>query len=112
MNASEAVDREDATSRIVAAARFLRRTEPRNPASYLLLRGFRWGEVRANGGNPDPRLLEAPSTQVRTHLKGLLLEAKWAQLLESAEGVMATASGSGMARPPALRPCGLPGTGR
>ena len=95
MNMSEAVDREDATSRVVAAARFLRRTEPRNPASYLLLRGFRWGEVRAQGGSPDPRLLEAPTTQVRTHLKGLLLEAKWAQLLESAEGVMATAAGRG-----------------
>ncbi|MEO7985606.1 MAG: type VI secretion system protein TssA [Gemmatimonadales bacterium] len=95
MNVSEAVDREDATSRVVAAARFLRRTEPRNPASYLLLRGFRWGEVRAQGGSPDPRLLDAPTTQVRTHLKGLLLEAKWSQLLESAEGVMATPAGRG-----------------
>jgi type VI secretion system protein ImpA len=95
MNVSEAADRADATSRVVAAARFLRRTEPRNPASYLLLRGFRWGEVRADGGSPDPRLLDAPTTQVRTHLKGLLLEAKWAQLLESAEGVMATPAGRG-----------------
>ncbi len=95
MTTTEAVDRADATARVVAAARFLRRTEPRNPASYLLLRGFRWGEVRAQGGTPDPRLLEAPSTQVRTHLKGLLLEAKWAQLLESAEGVMATPAGRG-----------------
>ncbi len=95
VNVTEVVDREDATARVVAAARFLRRTEPRNPASYLLLRGFRWGEVRAQGGTPDPRLLEAPSTQVRTHLKGLLLEAKWAQLLESAEGVMATPAGRG-----------------
>ena len=95
MNVSEAADREDATSRVVAAARFLRRTEPRNPASYLLLRGFRWGEVRAQGASPDPRLLDAPTTQVRTHLKGLLLEAKWGQLLESAEGVMATPAGRG-----------------
>ena len=70
MNVSEAVDREDATSRVVAAARFLRRTEPRNPASYLLLRGFRWGEVRAQGGSPDPRLLDAPTTQVRTPPQG------------------------------------------
>lgn len=95
VGATEAVDRDDATARVVGAARFLRRTEPGNPVSYLLLRGFRWGEVRAYGGSPDPRLLEAPSTQVRTHLKGLLLEGKWAQLLESAEGVMATPSGRG-----------------
>jgi type VI secretion system protein ImpA len=91
----EAADREDATARALAAARFLRRTEPHNPASYLLLRGFRWGEVRAQGSTPDPRLLEAPSTQVRTHLKGLLLEAKWAQLLEAAESAMATPAGRG-----------------
>ena len=92
---AEAADREDATARAIAAARYLRRTEPHNPASYLLLRGFRWGEVRAHGGTPDPRLLEAPSTQVRTHLKGLLLEAKWPQLLEAGEGVMATPAGRG-----------------
>jgi type VI secretion system protein ImpA len=92
---AEAADREDATARAIAAARYLRRTEPHNPASYLLLRGFRWGEVRAHGGIPDPRLLEAPSTQVRTHLKGLLLEAKWPQLLEAGEGVMATPAGRG-----------------
>lgn len=91
----EAGDREDATARAVAAARFLRRTEPHNPAAYLLLRGFRWGELRASGASPDPRLLEAPSTAVRTHLKTLLLEARWGQLLEAAEGVMATPAGRG-----------------
>jgi type VI secretion system protein ImpA len=95
MAAGDPVDREDATARAVAAAEFLRRTEPHSPASYLLLRGLRWGEVRADGNTPDPRLLEAPSTQVRTHLKGLLLDAKWAQLLESAERTMATPAGRG-----------------
>lgn len=95
LTSAEAVDLEDATARAIAAARFLRHTHPLNPASYLLLRGFRWGELRANGSTPDPRLLEAPSTQVRTHLKGLLLQANWAQLLEAAEGVMATAAGRG-----------------
>jgi type VI secretion system protein ImpA len=91
----EAVDREDAAARAIAAARFLRGTEPHHPTSYLLLRGLRWGELRAQAGGPDPRLLEAPSTQVRTHLKGLLLDSKWAQLLEAAEGIMATPVGRG-----------------
>jgi type VI secretion system protein ImpA len=93
--AAEVTDRDDATARAIAAARFLRRTEPHNPASYLLLRGFRWGELRAHGRTPDPRLMEAPTTQVRTHLKSLLLEARWPQLLEAAEGVMATTAGRG-----------------
>ncbi len=92
---AQPTSREDATSRAVAAAEFLRRTEPNSPASYLLLRGLRWGEVRAQGESPDPRLLEAPSTQTRTHLKGLLLEGKWSQLLESAERTMATPAGRG-----------------
>jgi type VI secretion system protein ImpA len=92
---TEPTSREDATARAVAAAEFLRRTEPNSPASYLLLRGLRWGEVRAQGETPDPRLLEAPSTQTRTHLKGLLLEGKWGQLLESAERTMATPAGRG-----------------
>jgi type VI secretion system protein ImpA len=92
---AQATSREDATARAVAAAEFLRRTEPNSPASYLLLRGLRWGEVRAQGETPDPRLLEAPSTQVRTQLRGLLLEAKWGQLLESAERTMATPAGRG-----------------
>ena len=92
---SEATDRESATTNIVSAARFLRRNEPRNPAAYLLLRGFRWGELRADSARIEPRLLEAPSSQVRTQLKTLLLEAKWGQLLEASETVMATAVGRG-----------------
>lgn len=87
--------REDAAARIAAAARYLRASEPANPAAYLLLRGFRWGELRATGRTPDPRLLEAPSTQTRTQLKTLLLDAKWDALLDAAETVMATPQGRG-----------------
>lgn len=92
---SEAANREDAAARVVGAAHFLRHTEPHNPASYLLLRGFRWGELRAEGSRPNPRLLEAPPSQARTQLRGFLLDAKWAQLLEAAEMVMATPAGRG-----------------
>ena len=87
--------REDAASRIAASAKYLRQADPTNPAPYLLLRGFRWGELRVSGSNPDPRLLEAPSTQTRTQLKSLLLDSKWEALFESCEGVMATPQGRG-----------------
>jgi type VI secretion system protein ImpA len=93
--AAEAASREDAAARIVSAARFLRQSDPYNPAPYLLLRGFRWGELRAAGQNVDPRLLEAPTTQVRTQLKTLLLDAKWKELLETCETVMGTPQGRG-----------------
>ena len=87
--------REDAASRIAASAKYLRQADPTNPAAYLLLRGFRWGELRASGSSPDPRLLEAPPTATRTQLKGLLLDSKWEGLLEACEGVMATSQGRG-----------------
>lgn len=85
----------DAASRVAAAARFLQRADPTNPAPYLMLRGFRWGELRTHGGELEPKLLAAPPTQVRTKLKGLLLDSKWAELLAAAEGVMASAHGRG-----------------
>jgi type VI secretion system protein ImpA len=93
--AVEPTDRGDAVSRVIAAARFLRRAEPHNPAPYLMLRGLRWGEVRAHGPALDPKLLEAPSTATRARLKGLLLDRRWAELLETAEGVMGTPHGRG-----------------
>jgi type VI secretion system protein ImpA len=93
--AVEPVDRGDATARVIGAARFLRRTEPTSPAAYLLLRGLRWGELRAGGSSIDPKLLEAPATPVRARLKRLLLDEKWADLLENAEGVAGTPQGRG-----------------
>lgn len=93
--ASQPTSRDDAASRIAAVAKFLRQSDPTSPAPYLLLRGFRWGELRASGRTPDPRLLEAPLTQTRTQLKSLLLDSKWDALLEACENVMATPQGRG-----------------
>lgn len=85
---------DEAAARLASAATFLRRSDPRSPAPYLVLRGFRWGELRGIGG-ADPRLLEAPATPVRTRLKGLLLDRQWQELLEAAERVMETPQGRG-----------------
>lgn len=91
----EPVNEADAASRIATAARFLRRADPTNPGPYLLLRGYRWGELRAGGGELDPKLLDAPPTATRKHLKGLLLDGKWEDLLDAAEQVMGTPHGRG-----------------
>jgi type VI secretion system protein ImpA len=93
--APEPTSVEDAAARIAGAARFLRHADPRNPAPYLLLRGFRWGELRASGPDLDPKQLSAPPTHIRTQLKGLLLDAKWPELLDAGENVMATPHGRG-----------------
>ena len=87
--------RPDAESRIAAAARFLRAEKPTDPAAYLLLRGFRWGELRSGNGEVNPKLLAAPPTELRARLRGLLLDARWPELLEAGEDVMATPFGRG-----------------
>jgi type VI secretion system protein ImpA len=92
---AEPVDRNDATNRVIGAARFLRKAEPTSPVSYLMLRALRWGELRAEAPTPDPRLLEAPAAPMRTQLKTLLLDQDFSQLLEVAETVMGTKAGRG-----------------
>ncbi len=86
---SEPADRVDAIRKVAEAAAFLRRREPTSPASYLMLRGLRWGELRAAIDLADPTRLEAPPTDLRRHLKRLLLDKKYEQLLEAAESAMA-----------------------
>ena len=92
---AEPVNREDAVARVTGAARWLRQNEPMNPASYLLLRGLRWGEVRANNGHLEPRLLVAPTTALRSQLKSLVLDQKWSALVEASESAMAQPCGRG-----------------
>ena len=87
--------REEAAAWIAAAATRIRRDHPTEPAAYLVVRGFRWGELRAAGGAIDPRLLIAPSTETRIRLRGLRLDARWAELLDAAEELMATPVGRG-----------------
>jgi type VI secretion system protein ImpA len=86
---SEPPDRLEAIRKIAEAAAFLRRREPKSPASYLMLRGLRWGELRAAIDRSDPTQLEAPPTELRKHLKRLALDEKWEELLDAAENAMA-----------------------
>jgi len=88
-SSSEPPDRMDAIRKVAEAAAFLRRREPTSPASYLMLRGLRWGELRAAIDLADPTRLEAPPMELRRHLKRLLLDKKYGELLEAAESAMA-----------------------
>lgn len=86
---SEPADRMDAIRKVAEAAAYLRKREPQSPASYLMLRGLRWGELRAAIELADPTRLEAPPTELRRHLKKLLLDKKYEELLDAAENAMA-----------------------
>ena len=92
---AEPADRDDAISRVVVAAQFLRQQDPYSPAPFLMLRGLRWGELRAGGSTIDPLMLAAPPSEYRQNLKRLGLESNWMELLETAETVMGMECGRG-----------------
>jgi type VI secretion system protein ImpA len=58
-----------------------------------MLRGLRWGELRAAIDLADPTRLEAPPTELRRHMKRLLIDKKYEELLEAAESAMALPCG-------------------
>ena len=89
----EPQDLDEVTPRLAAVARFLRQQDAASPAPYLLLRGYRWGEMRGFGESPDPLVLLPPSSEVRQNIKRLSLEGNWGDLLEAAEAAMAEPCG-------------------
>lgn len=88
MNSSEPADRREIIASVAKAAAFLRQKEPLSPAPFLMMRGLRWGELRAAARLSNATLLEAPPTELRQHVKRLALAEKWAEVLEIAESAM------------------------
>jgi len=89
VSSSEAPARRALVATVAAVAAALRRSEPANPAPYLMMRGLRWGDLRASAAASDAAMLEAPPTEVRQQIKRLASQEKWAELLDAAEAVMA-----------------------
>ena len=92
---AEPVDRDDAIARVVSAAKYLRGENQYDPAPYLLLRGLRWGELRAAGTDINQSLLAAPPSDLRQDLKRLAMEGNWTEVLEVAERGMGMECGRG-----------------
>ena len=91
----EPADLEEVPARLAAVAKFLREQDGYSPAPYLMLRGYRWGEIRAGGSSPNPSLLEAPPTEVRQQLKRAMIDNDWPTVLEVGETAMAQPCGRG-----------------
>jgi type VI secretion system protein ImpA len=79
---------------VVAAAQYIRKQNPASPASYLLLRALRWGELR---GSPDVKQadLPAPQADVRKSLRTAAAASNWKGVLEAAEAAMSNPCGRG-----------------
>lgn len=86
--ANEPAERLESIKAVARAAAALRKLDPFSPAPYLMLRGLRWGELRAALNKQDMTLLEGPPTELRQHIKRLAIEGKWSDLLEAAENSM------------------------
>ena len=85
----------DAVGRIVASAKYMRQQDPASPAPYLMLRGLRWGELRASGPAIDPKVLVPPHPEVRQGLRTAAMDNKWAEVLELGETAMGMECGRG-----------------
>ncbi len=84
----EPAERRSAITAVASAAAALRKIDPSNPAPYLMMRGLRWGELRAALSKQDLTLLEGPPSELRRHIKRLAIEGKWTELLEATENSM------------------------
>jgi type VI secretion system protein ImpA len=85
----------EAVHLIVAGAHALRKNSPEDVRPYLVLRAFRWGELRSRGTELDTTLLAAPTTEIRVQLRSLAAGERWAELLEVSEIAMGTECGRG-----------------
>src|SRR5262249_7680004 len=76
---------EDPAAQVLAPSKFLRQQDPYSPAPSLLLRGLRFGELRAAGAAIDQTKLAAPPSAIRQALKKNSMEGNWTGVLETAE---------------------------
>ena len=74
---------------VISVAYQLRQLDPTNPGPYLMMRGLRFGELRAAATKGEMRSLEAPPTEIRRQLRVYLLDQKWKELLELTEASLA-----------------------
>lgn len=86
---SETGARKEIIEALQASANQLRKMDPTNPGAYLILRGLRFGELRAAAAKGELRLLAAPPTEIRLQLRNYSLDKKWKELLELCEVAMA-----------------------
>lgn len=92
---AELHSRDDAVLRVAAVARYLRQREPSSPVPYLLLRAFRWGELRDAVDGQLAQAMEAPPAEIRGALRRQAQASNWKQVLETAETAMSQGFGRG-----------------
>lgn len=85
---AEPVDVADAVRRIAGVCRYLREKTNLDAVAFLVIRAFRWGELRAKAPKIEPLMLEAPPSETRAEIKRLFLESQWDAVLDATERAM------------------------
>ena len=88
-------DFDEVPKRLGAIAKFLRGRDVYDIAPYLILRGFRWGEIRYNGPEIDGTMLMPPEEQTRKELANAFAASQWDKVLELTEQAMELPCGRG-----------------
>ena len=104
--------RREAIASVARAAAALRKLDPYSPGPYLMMRGLRWGELRAAFHTSDMTLLEGPPTELRQHIKKLAIEGKVERTPGSGRKCDVASVQPRLARFAALRGRCLCGTGK
>jgi type VI secretion system protein ImpA len=79
---------EDAVRRTGAICRYLREKTIFDTSAFLMIRAFRWGELRAKAPAIEPAMLQAPPTELRAELKGHFVSSAWDAVLNVTENAM------------------------
>jgi len=88
-------DRDAAYQRLLDIVEFLRKDDPGNPVSYLLVRAYRIGEAYALAGGPAESERPGPTSEVRQDLRRMVADGRWEEALEQAEGALGRPEGRG-----------------
>jgi len=88
-------DRDTAYQRLLDIVEFLRKDDPGNPVSYLLVRAYRIGEVYALAGGPPEGERPGPASEVRQELRRMVADGRWEEALDQAERSLGRQEGRG-----------------
>jgi type VI secretion system protein ImpA len=91
----EPTDHQDAGRRLAAIAKWMRAQDVYDISPYMILRGYRWSEIRYNGPEIDKSLLVGPEPDVREQLSAAYEAHQWDRVLELTETAMEHACGRG-----------------
>jgi type VI secretion system protein ImpA len=86
---------EDAAKRVAAIARYMRGADVYDISPYLILRGYRWGEIRYNGPEIDASMLMPPFEETREALAAAYSAGQFKRVLGLTEEAMELPCGRG-----------------